>query len=109
MTIELPHQVQSVRVYRLSADSQNCRDFLITFALGQEPHDFSFPPRYLRGFFATYLWPFTQISIHDYLGRFCGKEGLVRQQCLHCRYKVAACIGLQDVSSRPREDCLSDY
>ena len=48
MTIELPHQIRSVRLGCLGLDSQNCPDFLVALALRQKLHDFSFPSRYLR-------------------------------------------------------------
>ena len=79
MTIELPHQVRPVRVDRVSGDSQYCRDLLAAFTLGQELHDFSFSPRYLREFMATWLGPFTPISIHHYLG----PEGAVQLDTLN--------------------------
>ncbi len=53
MTIELAHQVRSVRLGCLEGDSQNCRDFLAAFALRQKLYDFSFPSGYLRKSYAS--------------------------------------------------------
>src|SRR5260370_7033805 len=99
MTIELPHQVRSVRLGCLEGDSQNCRDFLAALALRQKLYDFSFPSGYLRNYFLACLWPFTQRYIHQLLDQFWRKEGPVRQQLLPGFYKITARISLHNTST----------